>query len=76
MITKDIGMVYSGMGPDSKVLLTKGRKAAEKYKLTYGDTVPVSQLVKTLAAIMQEYVLVFLFFLFLFFYCCSCPHAH
>ena len=55
MITCDVGMVYSGMGPDSRVLLTKGRKAAEKYRLKFGEDIPVSQLVKELAAIMQEY---------------------
>lgn len=55
MLTRDVGMVYSGMGPDSRVLLSKGRKAAEKYHLTYGDDVPVSQLVKQLATVMQEY---------------------
>lgn len=55
MLTSDIGVVYSGMGPDSKVLLAKGRKAAEKYKLKYGENIPVSQLVKDLAATMQEY---------------------
>ncbi len=43
------------MGPDARVLLGKGRKAAEKYKLTYGETVPVSQLVRELASVMQEY---------------------
>ena len=26
-----IGMVYSGMGPDSRVLMNKGRKLAQQY---------------------------------------------
>jgi 20S proteasome subunit alpha 2 len=43
------------MGPDSRVLLTKGRKTAEKYKLKYGEKMPVSQLTKEVASIMQEY---------------------
>ncbi len=34
------------MGPDSRVLLSKGRKSAEKYKLKYGESMPVSQLTK------------------------------
>jgi hypothetical protein len=43
------------MGPDSRVLLAKGRKAAEKYKLKFGDSMPVSQLTKDVASVMQEY---------------------
>ena len=31
-----IGVVYSGMGPDFRVLVTKGRKEAQKYYLQYG----------------------------------------
>ena len=54
-LSADVGMVYSGMGPDSRVLLGRGRKAAEKYKLTYGERQPVSQLVKDVATVMQEY---------------------
>jgi 20S proteasome subunit alpha 2 len=54
-LTADVGMVYAGMGPDSRVLLAKGRKSAEKYKLTYGESMPVSQLVKDVAGTMQEY---------------------
>jgi 20S proteasome alpha/beta subunit len=31
-----IGVVYSGMGPDFRVLVAKGRKEAQKYYLQYG----------------------------------------
>lgn len=30
-LTETIGMVYSGMGPDSRVLMSEGRKLAQKY---------------------------------------------
>ena len=54
-ITESIGVVYSGMGPDSRVLIRKARKKAQAYFRTYHDPVPVAQLVKEIAAIMQEY---------------------
>lgn len=43
------------MGPDSRVLVNKARKAAQKYKLTYGEYPPTSQLVREVAMVMQEY---------------------
>jgi 20S proteasome alpha/beta subunit len=38
-------MVYSGMGPDYRVLIKRARKAAHEYKLYYGADIPTSQLV-------------------------------
>ena len=43
------------MGPDFRVLVRKGRKAAQKYWLQYKDQIPVSQLVREVAAVMQEF---------------------
>lgn len=54
-ITENIGCAYSGMGPDFRVLYKKGRKEAQKYFLTYRDPVPVSQLVREMASVMQEF---------------------
>lgn len=54
-LVKTAGMVYSGMGPDSRVLMTKGRKLAQQYYLTYHEHIPTQQLVKQLARVMQEY---------------------
>jgi len=54
-ITSNIGLVYSGMGPDSRVLVRKGRKAAQKYFRFYKDPIPVSQLVRELASVMQDF---------------------
>ncbi|EGC37806.1 proteasome subunit alpha type 2 [Dictyostelium purpureum] len=55
MITENIGVVYAGMGPDSRVLIKKARKEAEKYYKQYKEMIPVLQLVRELASIMQEY---------------------
>merc|ERR1712037_934408 len=49
------GVVYSGMGPDSRVLLRRGRKDAQSYFRVYKEAVPVSQLVRETAATMQEF---------------------
>merc|ERR1711939_377938 len=54
-IDKHLGMVYSGMGPDSRVLITKARKIAQKYMLTYGEPIPANQLVREVASVMQEF---------------------
>eukprot|EP01119_Soliformovum_irregulare_P008109 TRINITY_DN20_c0_g1_i2.p1 TRINITY_DN20_c0_g1~~TRINITY_DN20_c0_g1_i2.p1 ORF type:complete len:235 (+),score=56.31 TRINITY_DN20_c0_g1_i2:88-792(+) len=55
MITENIGMVYSGMGPDSRVLVRKGRKKAQAYFRTYKEHISTAALVKELASIMQEF---------------------
>ncbi|GJQ12148.1 hypothetical protein GpartN1_g3939.t1 [Galdieria partita] len=49
------GMVYSGMGPDSRVLLRKARKFAQTYYQTYKEPMPVVQLVRETAFVMQEF---------------------
>lgn len=54
-LTDTIGMVYSGMGPDSRVLMSKGRKLAQQYYRVYQESIPTLQLVRELASVMQEY---------------------
>jgi len=54
-ITDSIGVVYSGMGPDTRVLIRKGRKRAQTYFRTYKDPITTLMLVKELASIMQEF---------------------
>ncbi|KAI9471660.1 Proteasome subunit alpha type-2 [Coemansia sp. RSA 989] len=54
-ICDSIGMVYSGMGPDFRVLVNSARKSAQKYRQTYMEDPPVRILVKELAGIMQEF---------------------
>ncbi|KAH6930648.1 hypothetical protein HPB50_016049 [Hyalomma asiaticum] len=55
MITNHIGMVYSGMGPDYRLLVRRARKLAQQYHLMYNEPIPTSQLVQKVAYIMQEY---------------------
>ncbi|XP_022646811.1 proteasome subunit alpha type-2-like [Varroa jacobsoni] len=55
MIADHIGMVYSGLGPDYRLLVKRARKIAQQYWLTYGESIPTTQLVQKVAHIMQEY---------------------
>lgn len=54
-IADHIGMVYSGMGPDYRLLVKRARKMAQQYKLIYGERIPTPQLVQRVAMVMQEY---------------------
>lgn len=54
-ISENIGLTYSGMGPDSRVLIKEGQKKAQDYFATYKDHIPIGELVKELASTMQEY---------------------
>lgn len=53
--TGNVGVVYSGMGPDFRVLVRKGQKKAQAYALVYGENIPVLELVREIAGIMQEF---------------------
>ncbi|KAI4459516.1 proteasome subunit alpha/beta [Holotrichia oblita] len=56
MITSHIGMVYSGMGPDYRLLVKQARKMAQQYFLVYKELIPTVQLVQRgYRAVMQEY---------------------
>eukprot|EP00915_Cephaloidophora_sp_WS-2016_P006235 GHVH01008214.1.p1 GENE.GHVH01008214.1~~GHVH01008214.1.p1 ORF type:complete len:236 (+),score=26.68 GHVH01008214.1:188-895(+) len=54
-IDEHVGMTYSGMPADFRVVLSKARKEAHAYKLRYAEPIPIQVLVSTLADIMQEY---------------------
>lgn len=54
-INEGSGFVYSGLGPDYRVLVRKARKSSQSYHLQYREHKPVSQLVKSTASVMQEY---------------------
>ncbi|KAF9668201.1 hypothetical protein SADUNF_Sadunf15G0104600 [Salix dunnii] len=67
-LTPNIGVVYSsviisespvfccsGMGPDFRVLVRKSRKQTEQYHRLYKEPIPVTQLVRETAAVMQEF---------------------
>jgi 20S proteasome subunit alpha 2 len=55
LICGNVGLVYSGMGPDARVLVNKARKKAQEYKKVYGENPPTMVLVREIANIMQEY---------------------
>ncbi|MEW5299376.1 MAG: hypothetical protein WDW36_002399 [Sanguina aurantia] len=55
MLSPNIGVVYSGMGPDFRVLVRKARKTAQAYFMLYKEHIPVAQLVRETAAVMQEF---------------------
>ena len=51
----NIGMVYSGMGPDYRVLVDKARKVSHtNYKRIYNEYPPTRILVQDVARVMQE----------------------
>ncbi|GAU88014.1 hypothetical protein RvY_00787 [Ramazzottius varieornatus] len=54
-VSKNIGMVYSGMGPDFRLLVKRARKIAQEYKMMYQENIPCIQLVQRVAAVMQEF---------------------
>jgi 20S proteasome subunit alpha 2 len=54
-ICNGIGAVYSGMGPDARVLVLKARKAAMAYQKQHGRPPPVRAVVMDVAKVMQEY---------------------
>eukprot|EP00216_Chloropicon_sp_CCMP2111_P005310 CAMPEP_0198237912 /NCGR_PEP_ID=MMETSP1446-20131203/3667_1 /TAXON_ID=1461542 ORGANISM="Unidentified sp, Strain CCMP2111" /NCGR_SAMPLE_ID=MMETSP1446 /ASSEMBLY_ACC=CAM_ASM_001112 /LENGTH=235 /DNA_ID=CAMNT_0043920191 /DNA_START=15 /DNA_END=722 /DNA_ORIENTATION=- len=54
-ITPEVGVIYSGMGPDSRILVRKARKQAQLYYQTYNEKIPVAQLVREVATVMQEF---------------------
>ncbi|KAJ3196547.1 Proteasome subunit alpha type-2 [Irineochytrium annulatum] len=54
-ICRNIGVVYSGIGPDARVLVDKARKSAQEYKRVYMEEPPTTILVKEIASIMQEF---------------------
>ncbi|KAI9848142.1 MAG: Proteasome subunit alpha type-2 [Thelocarpon superellum] len=55
LITPNIGMVYSGMGPDYRTLVDKARKVSHtEYKRIYNEYPPTRILVQDVARVMQE----------------------
>jgi 20S proteasome subunit alpha 2 len=54
-VSPSVGFVYSGVGPDYRVLVKKARKQAQAYFLQYRALKPVKALVQDTASVMQEY---------------------
>jgi len=55
LLANHIGCVFSGMPGDYRAIISKGRKVAQAYYRTYRDPIPVSQLVRDVASMMQEF---------------------
>lgn len=53
LICPNVGMVYSGMGPDFRVLVAKARKSAQAYWKIYGEYPPTRVMVQEIATVMQ-----------------------
>jgi len=53
--SENVGVVFAGMVPDFRVVLDRGRKSAAAYSRLYKDPMPASQLVRDVAATMQEF---------------------
>ena len=55
LITPNIGMVYSGMGPDYRILVDRARKVSHTgYKRIYNEYPPTRILVQDVARVVQE----------------------
>jgi 20S proteasome subunit alpha 2 len=54
VVCPNIGIVYSGMGPDFRVLVAKARKSAQAYWKVYGEYPPTRVLTQELATVMQQ----------------------
>jgi len=54
LVCPNIGLVYSGMGPDFRVLVAKARKSAQAYWKIYGEYPSTRVLVGEIATVMQE----------------------
>jgi 20S proteasome subunit alpha 2 len=54
VICPNIGIVYSGMGPDFRVLITRARKSAQAYWKIYNEYPPTRVLTQEIANEMQQ----------------------
>lgn len=54
-VAANVGMVYSGMGPDYRLIVKYARKLTQQYVMMYDDEIPTVQLVRRVADVMQEY---------------------
>mmetsp|Transcript_21578 Transcript_21578/g.38114 ORF Transcript_21578/g.38114 Transcript_21578/m.38114 type:complete len:237 (+) Transcript_21578:226-936(+) len=54
-VSENVGVVYSGVGPDYRVLLKRARKHAQAYYRKYLDRIPTAELARGVAQVMQEY---------------------
>lgn len=55
VVDEHIGLTYSGLGPDARVLVDEARRECQNYRLRYHEPMPVGQLVRELAMIYRDY---------------------
>lgn len=55
VLDEHVGCTYSGIGPDSRVLIDHARKECQIYRLTYLEPIPIGQLVREIASLYQEF---------------------
>jgi len=54
LVCPNIGIVYSGMGPDFRILLARTRKIAQSYWKIFGEYPTTKVLVQEIATVMQD----------------------
>ena len=54
LVCPNIGIVYSGMGPDFRILLARARKIAQSYWKIYGEYPTTKVLGQEIATVMQD----------------------
>ena len=55
VIGGSIGCVYAGMSPDYRLVLKRARKSYQAYHNIYREPMPVRELVREVASLMQEF---------------------
>ena len=54
VICPNIGIVYSGMGPDFRILVSRARRSAQAYWKIHNEYPPTKVLTQEIATIMQQ----------------------
>ena len=54
-LDEHVGVVYAGMVADARLLYARARKICQNYRVTYEMPIPVEQLARKIAEIMQEF---------------------
>jgi 20S proteasome subunit alpha 2 len=55
VLADHVGVIYAGMGPDFRLIVRSAQKKAVEYFLVYKEPIPVLQLTREIATLMQEY---------------------
>eukprot|EP01062_Namystynia_karyoxenos_P062682 TRINITY_DN55556_c0_g1_i1.p2 TRINITY_DN55556_c0_g1~~TRINITY_DN55556_c0_g1_i1.p2 ORF type:complete len:268 (+),score=109.63 TRINITY_DN55556_c0_g1_i1:104-805(+) len=55
MLDDHVGLIYAGMNADMRLHAAEARRACQRYRMQYAEPIPVGQLVREIASVMQEY---------------------